>query len=110
MVLGLCESQPEWEDAIDCAMAGTDGERWVVQRLATIPVSEFPVIGADGAIHSEPFYLVMGFAASPYGLSILARASQKQVVNVSQRGGLRRDGLPDAEGYGLSRVSPDNRG
>jgi hypothetical protein len=30
----------------------------------------------------------MGFAANRYGLSILARASQKQVVNVAQRGGL----------------------
>jgi hypothetical protein len=84
--LGLAMSQDEWEAAIDSALA--DSERWVVQRLATIPVQEFPVLGPDGAIHSEPFYLVMGFAASPYGLSILARASQKQVVNVAQRGGL----------------------
>jgi hypothetical protein len=30
----------------------------------------------------------MGFAASQQGLAILARASQKQVVNVAQHGGL----------------------
>jgi hypothetical protein len=30
----------------------------------------------------------MGFAATEHGVSILARASQKQVVNVAQRGGL----------------------
>ena len=65
-----------------------DSERWVVQQLASIPVSEFPVIDAEGHVHMEPFYVVMGFAPSKYGLSILARASQKQVVNVAQRGGL----------------------
>jgi hypothetical protein len=86
VVIGLSMSQSEWDRAIDRALADT--EQWVVQRLATIPVSEFPVLGPDGMSHSEPFYLVMGFAASPYGLSILARASQKQVVNVSQRGGM----------------------
>jgi hypothetical protein len=36
----------------------------------------------------EPFYTVMGFAASDDGLAVLARASQKQVVNVAQHGGL----------------------
>jgi hypothetical protein len=30
----------------------------------------------------------MGFAATKYGLAILGRASQKQVVNVAQRGGI----------------------
>ena len=66
----------------------SDAERWVVQRLISLPVSDFPVIGADGAIHDEPFYVVMGFAPSRYGLSVMARASQKQVVNVAQRGGM----------------------
>ena len=42
----------------------------------------------DGSLHVEPFYLVMGFAATRYGLAILGRASQKQVVNVAQRGGM----------------------
>jgi hypothetical protein len=36
----------------------------------------------------EPFYTVMGFAASDDGVAVLARASQKQVVNVAQHGGL----------------------
>jgi len=31
---------------------------------------------------------VMGLAPTKYGLSILGRASQKQVVNVAQRGGM----------------------
>ena len=39
-------------------------------------------------MHVEPFYTVMGFAAGDDGVAILARASQKQVVNVAQHGGL----------------------
>jgi hypothetical protein len=60
----------------------------VVQQLASLPVCEFPVIGPDSAVHGEPFYTVMGFAATQSGLAILGRASQKQVVNVAQRGGM----------------------
>jgi len=60
----------------------------VAQQLATIPVREFPVLHPDGRLSAEPFYTVMGFAATEHGVSILARASQKQVVNVAQRGGL----------------------
>ena len=67
---------------------GRPADRWVVQQLASIPVSEFPVVGPDGKLHIEPFYTVMGFAPSKYGLAILGRASQKQVVNVAQRGGM----------------------
>jgi hypothetical protein len=51
-------------------------------------VCEFPVVGADGKVHDEPFYTVMGFAPTRYGLATLGRASQKQVVNVAQRGGM----------------------
>ncbi len=60
----------------------------MVQQLASIPVSEFPVLGPDDKVHVEPFYTVMGFAATRDGLAILGRASQKQVVNVALRGGL----------------------
>lgn len=86
VVIGPLVEQPAWETAIDRALA--DKERWVVQKLASIPVSEFAVLGPDGKIHVEPFYTVMGFAPSKYGVAILGRASQKQVVNVAQRGGI----------------------
>ena len=76
----------EWDAAIDAALRG--GDAWVVQRLASIPVHEFPVVGEDGGAHVEPFYTVMGFAPTKYGLGIVGRASQKQVVNVAQRGGM----------------------
>jgi hypothetical protein len=86
VLLGHLTTQVEWNTALDRALVGT--ENWVVQQLASIPVSEFPVAGASDSVHLEPFYTVMGFAPTQYGLSILARASQKQVVNVAQRGGM----------------------
>lgn len=86
IVLGCSVSRAEWDAAIAAALP--DPERWVVQQLASIPVREFPVMTPDGRVHAEPFYTVMGFAASEHGMAILARASQKQVVNVAQRGGL----------------------
>jgi hypothetical protein len=86
VVIGPSLSQEEWDRAIGRALA--DKERWVVQVLANIPVYLFPVVGPDGAVHDAPFYTVMGFAPSKYGLAILGRASQKQVVNVAQRGGM----------------------
>jgi hypothetical protein len=84
--IGPGMAQAEWESAIDKALADVD--RWVVQQLASIPVSEFAVLGQDGMVHTEPFYTVMGFAPSKYGMAILGRASQRQVVNVAQRGGM----------------------
>jgi uncharacterized circularly permuted ATP-grasp superfamily protein len=87
IVIGPAVTPGEWEAALENALADPD-ERWVAQQLATIPVREFPVLGADGAVHAEPFYTVMGFAANQEGVAILARASQKQVVNVAQHGGL----------------------
>jgi hypothetical protein len=86
VVLGAALARTEWDRAIERCLA--DEERWVVQQLASISVREFPVVGPDGAIHAEPFYTVMGFAATKDGLAILGRASQKQVVNVAQRGGM----------------------
>jgi carboxypeptidase Taq len=59
-----------------------------LQTATRLPVYEFPVAGPDGRMFGEPFYTVMGFAATDNGLGILCRVSQKQVVNVAQRGGL----------------------
>jgi hypothetical protein len=86
VVLGMAMSDAEWDASIQKAV--TDPTRWVVQQLAAIPVVEFPVVGEQGTIHTEPFYTVLGFAPSKYGVAIMGRASQKQVVNVAQRGGM----------------------
>jgi len=86
VVIGHLLAKEDWAQAMEKALA--DPERWVVQELANIPVSEFPVIGPNDKVHFEPFYTVMGFAGTKYGLAILGRASQKQVVNIAQRGGI----------------------
>jgi hypothetical protein len=86
VAIGTASSEEEWDAAVEKALA--DPARWVVQQLATIPVYEFPVLGPDGIVHTEPFHVVMGFAPTQYGVAILGRASQKQVVNVAQRGGM----------------------
>jgi hypothetical protein len=85
VVIGPIVTAADWEAALQRAVV--DSERWVVQRLASIPVTEFPVI-VDGEVHMEPFYMVIGFAATKYGVTLVGRASQKQVVNVAQRGGM----------------------
>ena len=69
-------------------IAGDPEQAWVLQAATRLPVYEFPVAAPDGRMFGEPFYTVMGFAATDNGLGILCRVSQKQVVNVAQRGGL----------------------
>ena len=86
VVIGPSVDHAEWEAALERGLK--DADRWVVQQVATIPLREFPILGPDGSVHLEPFYTVMGFAPTKYGLAILGRASQKQVVNVAQRGGM----------------------
>ena len=72
--------------ALDAALA--DAERWVVQQLVAIPVREFPVLGPTGrrmraVLHRDG---VRGHATTAW--RSWRRASQKQVVNVAQQGGL----------------------
>jgi hypothetical protein len=86
VLLGHTVSAGDWGRALDAAIA--DEERWVLQRLAPIPVLEVPTLAEDGTLRPEAFYHVMGFASGPDGLAVLARASQRQVVNVAQRGGM----------------------
>jgi hypothetical protein len=86
VLIGMATSQSEWEAALERIVSS--GERWVAQQLAALPVSEFPVITDDGQTHVEPFHVVVGFAPTRHGMSIMGRASQKQVVNVAQRGGI----------------------
>jgi carboxypeptidase Taq len=90
VVLGAATDPAEWERLLDEAAAFfNDPERSsVVQAATRLPVHEFPVVGADGRVFGEPFYAVMGFAATENGVGTLCRVSQKQVVNVAQRGGL----------------------
>jgi carboxypeptidase Taq len=88
--LGAALSQSEWDALLGRALAAQRDphEQWVVQAATTLPVHLFPVLDEQGRTHEEPFYAVMGFAPTDHGLGIIARVSQKQVVNVAQRGGL----------------------
>jgi hypothetical protein len=86
VLIGQTLSAGEWEQALEAALA--DQELWVVQTLAHIPVLEVPTLSEDGTLRPEMYYHVMGYASGPDGLAILARASQRQVVNVAQRGGM----------------------
>lgn len=86
VLVGPATDQGEWESAIERAVRGDD--RWVVQQVAPIPVKPFHLLDESGRLHVEPFYIVMGFAPSRYGVALVARASQRPVVNVAQQGGM----------------------
>ncbi|HZP07799.1 hypothetical protein [Methyloceanibacter sp.] len=90
VMIGPATEQGAWEEAIEKAVVLADDpeQSWVVQSATRLPVHEFPVVGPDRRIFGEPFYAVMGFAATENGLGTMCRVSQKQVVNVAQRGGL----------------------
>lgn len=90
IVIGSLVEQSDWETALDAALADQDDPHasCVVQSVTTLPVHEFVVLDDAGRAHSEPFYSVMGFAPTDNGLAMLCRVSQRQVVNVAQRGGL----------------------
>ena len=87
VLVGHAVEQSAWESALESALGDTDS-RWVLQQAAPIPVKSFHVFDADDQVDVEPFYVVMGFAPSRYGVSLMARASQQQVVNVAQHGGM----------------------
>jgi hypothetical protein len=85
VVVGHNTTQGDWESSIDAALR--DEERWVVQQATQIPTKSFHVMD-DDIVHSEPFYYVMGFAPTRYGVGLVVRASQRNIVNVAQRGGM----------------------
>jgi hypothetical protein len=86
VLIGPSVTQSEWESTIGQVLVEQD--RWVVQQVAPIPVKSFHVLDEHDRLHVEPFYLVMGFAPSRYGVALVVRASQQQVVNVAQHGGM----------------------
>ena len=86
VLIGPSASDGDWGSAVERAVQ--EPGKWVTQRLARIAVYEFPVVDEKGDVYVSPFYVVIGLAPTKYGLAILGRASQKQVVNVAQRGGM----------------------
>lgn len=90
IVIGASVGEAEWDAKLNEALSAADDPEysWVLQAATRLPVAEFPVVGADGRVFSEPFYAVMGFAPTDHGLGVMCRVSQKQVVNVAQNGGM----------------------
>jgi hypothetical protein len=86
VLVGHAATPGAWESALERALA--DEQRWVIQEAAPIPVKSFHVLDEADGLHLEPFYVVMGFAPNRYGVALMARASQQQVVNVAQHGGM----------------------
>lgn len=86
VVVGRTEAQGEWEAALERVLG--DESRWVVQQAAPVPVKAFHVLDDLDRLQVEPFYIVMGFAPSRYGVGLVARVSQRSVVNVAQQGGM----------------------
>jgi hypothetical protein len=86
VLVGGAATAGAWETALNRVLA--DESRWVVQQAAPIPVKSFHVLDDAGRVTVEPFYIVMGFAPSRYGVALVARASRQAVVNVAQHGGM----------------------
>ena len=103
--LGASVDDETWRGYVTAALAGADDPhgQWVLQRAAPIPVFDFPCADANGLFAEESFYTVMGFAATDHGLGVLCRVSQRQVVNVAQRGGVAAVLVAD-EAETMSRV------
>jgi hypothetical protein len=87
VLVGPSATPSEWNAAVDAALADEE-QRWVVQQLASIPVKSFHVLEEHDDLRVEPFYVVMGFAPTRYGVALVSRASQRHVVNVAQQGGM----------------------
>lgn len=104
VLVGPASTQGEWDSAIDRAI--NDADRWVVQDVASIPVKSFHVLDEAGGLHVEPFYIVMGFAPSRYGVGVVTRASQEQVVNVAQHGGMCAVMVSAKAIHGVSEITP----
>jgi len=90
VTIGIAATANDWDRLVERAVesATRPDETWIVQSITILPVADFPIVGETGRVHNEPFYAVMGFAATDGGLGTLCRVSQKQVVNVAQHGGL----------------------
>jgi len=70
VLVGKTAAQGEWESALERVLG--DPNRWVVQQAAPIPVKSFHVLDEAGRLR----------------VGLVARASQRAVVNVAQQGGM----------------------
>ncbi len=74
-----------WRKKIDSAL-DQPGE-WVIQELGDLREKSFCVLEGK-KVRQKEFYVVSGFFATPEGLAVVGRMSERTVVNVARRGGL----------------------
>lgn len=85
VLFGRETARSVWKKKIDSVLA-EPGE-WVIQELGDLREKSFSVLEGK-KVHNKEFYVVSGFFATPEGLAIVGRMSEKTVVNVARRGGL----------------------
>ena len=85
VVFGRDVTRRVWQEKIEASLR-QPGD-WVVQRLGRLRKKRF--FRPDGKKPSEKdLFVVSGFFATPKGLGIVGRMSERAVVNVARRGGL----------------------
>ena len=82
IVVGPHVDLAQWDDALAAAMSESSAETGgvVAQRYVDVRVKDFPVLGEDGSISLEEFYVVCGFLATERGVGILGRASKARIT------------------------------
>ncbi|MBI1884315.1 MAG: hypothetical protein HYS08_08965 [Chlamydiae bacterium] len=75
-----------WEKALEKAIR--DPGSYVLQKRCATRKKKFPILDEKGRVTEKNLNVVCGFIYSPYGLGILGRASQREIVNVAQQGGM----------------------
>jgi len=85
VVLGPTVSQGAWEHSLHRALRGR--QRYVVQRLASIPADALPMLTPEGVRWRER-RMVSGFFFNSTGIGLIGRFSGEPVVNVSRGGGI----------------------
>ena len=85
VAFGVELTRRAWEIKIETALR--ESGEWVIQQLGKLRKKTF--FRPDGLrARQKDLYVVSGFFASPEGLGIVGRMSERKVVNVARRGGL----------------------
>jgi len=85
VTLGPTVNRGAWEQCLHQALRGR--QRYVVQRLASIPADTLPMMTREGVRWRER-RMVSGFFFNSSGIGLIGRFSGEPVVNVSRGGGI----------------------
>lgn len=86
ILVGEKTTSSVWKDAIDRALKESGSH--ILQQKCTVRKKKFPWLNAQGQVVEKNLNVVCGFIYSRYGLGILGRASESDIVNVAQQGGM----------------------